>query len=166
MLKGHQSDHRLAVAMLLCRQHRRPDLVQIRHGLNEDQIRLLPRIHLFGVKIIRLLKGQRAGRLQHLPGGAQIQRHQGFPRRSPSCALNGSRDHLLHRGTAACQLCPVCPEGVGADDIGASLYIGTLHLLHQRRILQIQQLRPLSCLHAVCLEHGTHASVKKYIIVL
>ena len=159
-LKGHGADHRL-VGIFLCRQQCRLGLVQVGHGLNDDEVGILSGENLFLENIVCLFKGQRSQRFQQLSDRADVQRHlglrsgAGFPG-----AGDAGGDQFLDRIAGFCHFVPVCPEGIGIDDVrthGDELF---LCINDAFRFCDVVDFRQCADRHTAFLQHGTHAAVQ------
>ena len=166
-LKGHGDEGR-QVRVLLHRQQRRLGLVQVRHGLDDRQVRSGPGTGLRHLpeQVVGPLKGQAAHGLQQLSQGADVQRHQGPAPHGLFCQLHRRRDDLVHRVAGPLQLQAVGAEGIRIHHLAAGIHIFLVHGAQQRRLRQIQQLRLAAGGQSPLLEHGAHGAVQYHDLVL
>ena len=167
-VKGHGDKHRQRAA-LLCRQQRRLGLVQVGHGLNDNEIGpgLYTGVHHLPEQLVGPLEGEAPHGLQQLTQGANVQSHL---RPGPVHGVLGQSDgrphYLLHRVSRGGQLAGVCPEGVGVDHLRPRRCVVPVYPGNTRGVRQVQQLGDAAGEQPPLLEDGAHSAVQNQESVL
>ena len=159
-LKGHGGENR-QLGVLLCRENSRFQLKEVGHGLKDDQIRLSARENLLLEVIIRLLKPQRAGRLEQHADGTDIKRDERIGTLSGFfCIADGGGDDLLYRTAAFRELIGVRAEGVGIDNIRTRLDIRAMEGFDQLGSGEVERFGRMLISRAALLNQRAHRSVE------
>ena len=152
--------------MLLCREHRRLDLVEVGQRLKYDEIgarRFARRNHL-AEELVGVLKGERAERLDQLPDGSDIERNAhardaGVLRRAPR-DRHVRPDDLGDRFPRADELVPVRTERIAVNNAAARRDVVPVYFLDNLGMLHAKELGTLPRRKTARLKLRPHAPVQ------
>ena len=159
LVEGHGAEYG-QVGALLCREHGRFGLCEVRHGLDDEQVRArgVGRAHLLRKQLVRVVERQRAHGFEERAGGADVRGD--VARAGGLCAGDGGREDLLHRGRVP-QLGCARAKGVGGDDLGARLHVRLVDLGYLPRVGEAQKLWHLAGRKAARLQLRAHGAVEQ-----
>ena len=152
------------VGVLLRGEHRGLDLVQIAHGLDDDEVGpgLRARGDLLPEGLVGLLEAQRAEGLEQLAERADVQGHlDGQIPRGHAGAANAPFDQLRRGIAAARRLIAVGAEGIRVEQAAACLDVFPVDGGDLFWLGNVPDLRGLAQRQTGGLQHGPHAAVEK-----
>ena len=159
VLAERHGGHHGQLGALKAGKHRRLDLEQVGHGLDDEEVGAssLGGTGLLGKEVVRLVEVHGAQGLKQGADGTDVGGHIAGARLA--CARDSGREHVLHAGGVA-QLVGVGTERVGRDDVGARLHVGAMDGRDGLGMREVEQLGQLARLEARLLQHGAHRPVK------
>ena len=159
LVEGHGAKYG-QVGALLCREHRRFGLREVRHGLDDEEVRArgVRRAHLLRKQLVRVVERQRAHGLEERPRGADVRGD--VARAGGLCAGDGCREDLFHRGRVA-ELGCARAKGVCGDDLRARLHVCLVDLRDLLRVGEAQELWHLAGRKAARLQLRAHGAVEQ-----
>ncbi len=147
--------------MFLRRQERGLRFIEIGHGFDHDQIRVLPCFDHRRKSLICLFKGQGPQGFEKLSQRANVQGTE---------AVRGGYAHIADRrlndvfqgiaGTG--KFVGIGSEGVGIDNVAPCPGVVAMHRLNQVRVGDVQQFGNGPGFHAAFLQHGAHGTVEDH----
>ena len=163
--KGHRTQHG-QFAVLARRQQRRPQLLQVRHRLDEHEVRPRPRarLHRAGEDLIRLFKREGAHGLEQHADGADVQRYKLAGRRLFGKA-HACLDELF-RPLCRADLLFIGAEGIRRDHVRPRRRVGAVDVGGELRLRQVDLFGHGAHARAAFLHHGAEGAVKHGDILL
>ncbi len=141
-LEGHGDEDRLSGRVFPGGQHRRLGLVEVRHGLDDDDIGLICRVHLLREEVIGVFEGEGAGRFEELADGADIEGDEDLGALGRGLRVLERRfDDGVGRVAAAFEFIGVGAEGIGVDEVGACVDVGSVEGRDEVRMRHVERLR-------------------------
>ena len=161
-LEGHGHEDRFPRGVFPCREDGRFRFVEVRHGLDDDDIGVFRRVHLLREQVVGVLKGEGTGRLEKLTDGADVEGDQDIGAFRGGLRVFQRRfDDRLGRIAAAFQLVGVRAEGVGVDEVGARVDVGFVEGRDEVRMREVQRLRVVFIGNTALLDERTGGAVEE-----
>ena len=152
--------------MLLRGEDRGLRLVEVGHGLDDDEIRAAAGFDGLGENIVGLLKRQCPGGLEKGPDRADVERDEGVRAAGgPAGIFDRGGDELGDRAACAGHLPAVRPERVRVDDLAPVFNVPAVHVLDPFGLFDVERLGNRAESHALGLQHGAHGAVEEDVVI-